>query len=74
VSGGLPSAFRRALDQQTTSVPAAAKETLGKIIALGKQIGFFPLLPSKLFLLSTYNMWYSMLKFGIFLDIFAIFN
>jgi hypothetical protein len=32
----LPSAFRRALDQQTTSVPAAAKETLGKIIALGK--------------------------------------
>jgi len=28
---------------------------------------FFPLLPSKLFLPSTYNMWYYMLKFGIFL-------
>ena len=35
---------------------------------------FFSLLTLKLFLLSTYNMWYSMLRFGIFLDLFAIFN
>ena len=35
---------------------------------------FFPPLTLKLFLLSTYNMWYSMLGFGIFLDPFAIFN
>ena len=35
---------------------------------------FFSLLTLKLFLLSTYNMWYSVLSFGIFLDPFAIFN
>ena len=34
---------------------------------------FFPL-SLKLFLLSTYNMWYSMLRFGIFLDPFDNFN
>ena len=32
------------------------------------------LLALKRFLLSTFNMWYSMLSFGIFLDPFAIFN
>ena len=48
---------------------------LGKMISLpsvfpqhsAKPKLFFPLLPSKLFLPSTYNMWYYMLKFGIFL-------
>ena len=35
---------------------------------------FFPPLTLKLFLLSTYNMWYSRLRFGIFLNPFAIFN
>jgi len=32
------------------------------------------LLTSKLFLLFIYNMWYSMLKFDIFLYLFVIFN
>jgi hypothetical protein len=32
------------------------------------------LLYPKLFLLSTYSMWYSMLKFGTFLYLFSIFN
>ena len=41
---------------------------------LGKELNFFPLSTSKIFLLSTYNMCYSMLKFGIFLYLFAIFN
>ena len=35
---------------------------------------FFLLLPSKIFLTSTYSTWYSMLKFDIFLGLFAIFN
>jgi len=34
----------------------------------------FSLLNLKLFLISTYNMWYSMLKFAVFLSLFAIFN
>jgi len=41
---------------------------------LGKELNFFPLSTSKFFLLSTYNMCYSMLKFGTFLYLFAIFN
>jgi len=44
------------------------------ILTLSKLKCFFPPLALKLFLLSTYNMWYSMLGFGIFLDLFAIFN
>ena len=44
------------------------------ILTLSKLKSFFPPLALKLFLLSTYNMWYSMLGFGIFLDPFAIFN
>jgi len=43
-------------------------------LALSKEISFFSLLTFKLFLLCTYNMWYSMLNFGIFLDLLAIFN
>ena len=35
---------------------------------------FFSFLTLKLFQLSTYNMWYSMLRFVIFLDPFDIFN
>ena len=38
---------------------------------LGKELNFFPLSTSKIFLLSTYNMCYSMLKFGTFLYLFA---
>ena len=41
---------------------------------LVKELNFFPLSTSKIFLLSTYNMCYSMLKFGTFLYLFAIFN
>ena len=59
----------------------SAKKILGKeggltsvFLALGKEISFFSLLTLKLFLLCTYNMCYSMLKFGIFLNQFAIFN
>ena len=44
------------------------------ILAHGKVINFFCLLTSKLFLLFTYNMWHFMLKFGIFLYLFVIFN
>ena len=44
------------------------------ILAHGKVINFFCLLTSKLFLLFTYNMWYSILKFDIFLYLFIIFN
>ena len=35
---------------------------------------FFCLLTLKLFLLFTYNMWHSMLKFDTFLYLFVIFN
>ena len=35
---------------------------------------FFWLLHFKIFHLSTHHMWYSMLKFGVFLNLFAIFN
>ena len=41
------------------------------ILTLGKLKSFFPPPALKLFLLSTYNMWYSMLGFGTFLDTFA---
>jgi hypothetical protein len=44
------------------------------ILAHGKVINFFCLITSKFFLHFTYNMWYSILKFGIFLYLFIIFN
>jgi len=44
------------------------------ILTLSKLKSFFPPPALNLFLLSTYDMWYSMLGFGIFLDPFAIFN
>ena len=34
---------------------------------------FFPPLALKLFLLSTYNMWYSMLRFGIYFWIYLLY-
>jgi len=34
----------------------------------------FSLLPSILFLPSSYIDWYSMFQFGVFLEIFGIFN
>ena len=63
------------------SLPSVLFLALGKdydspsvFFTLGKELNFFPLSTSKIFLLSTYNMCYSMLKFGTFLYLFAIFN
>jgi len=42
--------------------------------ARSKGIKKFLFSPRKLFMLFTYNMWHSMLKFGKFLYLFAIFN
>ena len=54
--------------------------THGKVINLScdfftrQSNKIFPLLTSKLFMLFTYNMWHSMLKFDTFLYLFVIFN
>jgi len=75
----LPSVFF--LHSAKISLLSALFLALGKdydspsvFFTLGKELNFFPLSTSKIFLLSTYNMCYSMLKFGIFLYLFAIFN
>ena len=66
---------------QPIVLPCAApkghgKETLLPSVFCGSRQNnnFFSLLTLKLFLFFTYNMWYSMLKFGIFLYLFVIFN
>ena len=69
------------LHSANSSLPSVLFLALGKdydspsvFFTLGKELKIFPLSTSKNFLLSTYNMCYSMLKFGTFLYLFAIFN
>ena len=75
----LPSVFFR--HSANKALPSVIFLTLGKEASLPsvfsgtRQINkLFSLLPLKLFLLFTYNMWYSILKFGNFLYLFAIIN
>jgi len=67
--------------RQTRLLPSAqcrhsAKLTFCRVYYFGTRqiILFLHLLPSKIFLICTYRMWYSMLKFGIILYLFAIFH
>ena len=70
----LPSRFaecQRVGTRQTTSLPSArpwhSAKNNGKLY-------FSPLLNSKIFVESSYSTWDSMLKFGTFLWLFAIFS
>ena len=78
-SHGLPCAFFST--RQRNTLPCAFLWHTAKswfavcfFLAHGKAINFFCLLTLKLFLLFTYNMWHSMLKFDTFLYLFVIFN
>ena len=68
-------ACRRQLFAECTNA-TLGKEALCRVSKADTRHGiiFFLLLHFKNFHLSTYHIWYSMLKFGVFLNLFAIFN